>query len=243
MPLSCNCPLAAVEPSSRITTGKRCNILCCIDFGQGGYYTQSLIYNLTFNSMPSEPSEPHSMLTSHSHSLHPHAIMSRLHHRMGSRRGSSRDRLPRSLPSTISDSSSPTENYVSGRYLETRNGRGCLSTTHSLPLQTTIPNTDIPSSSRHPNHSDQFIYHFSLNRPLIKATITVTFQEEPSSDKGHPTSAMEKRDNAQSKTIAAEQNQEPRAKDDTGVLHNDEDGLDAYKCFIIEEHPAAPHDT
>jgi len=54
---------------------------------------------------------------------------------------------------------------------------------------------------------------------------------------------MEKRDNAQRKTFAEENNQEPQAKDDTGVVQNDEDDFDEYKCFITEEHPSAPHDT
>lgn len=39
LPVNCNCPLVVMEPSTRTATGRRCHILCCIEFGIGNHYS------------------------------------------------------------------------------------------------------------------------------------------------------------------------------------------------------------
>ena len=121
---------------------------------------------------------------------------------MRCKRGSSRGRMLHSSPSTVSDSSSPSSNHFSARYPNTRSGRGRTRVVNSQPLQTYPSATALPSSSQHSSYTAHFTYQCSLDRPLNKATIIVTFQEEPSITEGRPTSAMEKNDIAQGEPSA-----------------------------------------
>lgn len=164
-------------------------MLCCIDLGTGIHYSQRLICNLTLASEPSEPSASNfrSMSTSHRQPPHPHINMPRPRQRMRSKRGSSRGRLQCSSPSTASESSSPSSNYLSAYYLATHSGRGHTRTVRPLPLQTRPFASASPSSPQQANHPAQFTYHCTLNRPIITAIIIVMFQEEPPRDEGRPT--------------------------------------------------------
>lgn len=199
LPLKCKCPLVVVESSTHMTIGRRCRILYCTEFKKDNHYSQSLLCNLTLASEPSASDITtvsdcfYSVPTPHSQSLSPYEVMPR----MRCRRGSSKGRMLHSSPSTVSNSSSPSSNHFLARYLDTCSGRGRTRVVSSQPLQTCPSATALPSSSQHSSYTTHFTYQCSLDRPLIKATITVMFQEEPSIVEGRPTRVMEKNDTAQ----------------------------------------------
>ena len=127
--------------------------------------------------------------------------MPRLCQQMCCKRGSSRGRMLHSLPSTISDSS-PSSNHFLAHYPDTRSDRGHTRVVSSQPSQTCPSATALPSSFQHSSYTAHFTYQCSLDRLLIKATITVTFQKEPSIAEGHLTSTMGKNNIAQGEPSA-----------------------------------------
>lgn len=176
-PLHCNCLLAAAEPRSRTTTGRRCQILCCIEMVEGAHFSHNLFCCFRTAASPlnsaSDHHIPHSP-TSTGHSI-PHPAppstrrtnsnqvnMPRLWHRMRCRRGNIKGRAtrPPSLSlsaSTPLDSSSPlTAAHFTGRYPATHSGRGHAQTIGSRHAADTHQAPDASIPTMQPYHSTQF---------------------------------------------------------------------------------------
>ena len=144
-PLACHYLPAALEPSSRTTTRRRCQLLRCIKMNKGAHFSHNPLccYRIATSALNSATDSriPHSPASaSHSipspappstrHTDIHQAKMPRLRHKMRSRMGSSKGRAirPPSLsPSDLAqgDSSSPSTTALgTGRYPKTRSGRG-----------------------------------------------------------------------------------------------------------------------
>lgn len=165
------------------------NLLCC-------FRTASSALNPAFEpQIPNSPAPtshfiPRSVPPSPHQPISDQANMPRLCHKMRCRRGSSRGRAirPPSLSlfdSTPSDSSSPsTTAHSEGRYPATRSGRGRVRHAQIAGSRRAEEAPRLPTASvlmLQPNHSTQFQFRCTMERPCVIATISIAFKEEPQS--------------------------------------------------------------
>lgn len=173
-------PPQAAEPCSRIVTGSRCWLLSCVDVGNGYHFSQTINFNLIpAQNSSALPLNNHSSDTPSNSSV---TIMMRIRHHMRSRRGVGRGRSihPPAMPSpeSSSPSSSPVLSHLhssfSGRYPDTRNGRGWAQLQGVRRMDAAVHTTNFPLPPHPAPHTTQFLFH----RLVITTTVTITFFEE-----------------------------------------------------------------
>lgn len=200
--LNCNRLLVVAKPSSCTTTGRKCQILYCIEMVEDAHFLHNLLCCFrtaaTALNSDSERQIPHSPSpTSHfiprpappstRRTNSNQANMPHLRHRMQCRSGSNRGKAtcpPSSSlsASTPSDSSSPsTAAHFTSRYPSTRSGRGHAQTVGSKSAVDAHYPPDASVPTMQPYHSTQFQFCCMLEHPCIIATISIAFREEPQS--------------------------------------------------------------
>lgn len=126
LPLQCYYHPTTATPSHCTSTGRYCHLLCCIEFGPGIWFSQSLDYLYIFpstsavgpfselpNSLPEPLLYPEPNLRRNSHILG--ANVTRTRHRMRNCQGESRGSLARPPPSLVSEyTSSLTLQFIGG---------------------------------------------------------------------------------------------------------------------------------
>lgn len=187
-PVGSGCPPEAELTSSHTSLGKRCHLGCCLDFLPGFHFSHNPFCPLQFTSPPELNSTPSMSLVANSNRSHRiRDKMPRLRHRLRCRRGSTRGRSSGRRRSLSTSSLSSSFESLHGRYPSMHsghgNGRGCR--LPSSPTRGVSASLSPPCS--HPAASASLLspstahFHFQCktNRPLVIATITVTFKEIP----------------------------------------------------------------
>lgn len=179
-------PPQAAEPCSCTITGSRCWLLSCIDLGNGFHYSHSSLCNLD----QAQTSSVHSLCR---YSTNPSAAnlalnpaMARIQHRMRSRRGGTRGGIIRPPTSPSSDSDSPDSSADNanphssfyGHYPDTRSGRGRARLQGIGWRDAAVHTADFPLPPHPAPHTTQFCFRNTLTRPVITATVTISFSKE-----------------------------------------------------------------
>jgi len=124
---------------------------------------------------------------------------------MRSRRGGSRGGIiyPPAMPSpeSASPSSSPDisnpYSTFSGRHPDTCSGRGRAQLQGAHWMDTTVHTANFPLLPHPAPHTTQFLFHSTLHKPVITATVTITFSEETNLQEALPMNNGEQQRTAQ----------------------------------------------
>lgn len=189
--INCSCPSQAAEPSYRTVTRRHCWLLSCVDVGNGYHFSQTTHCKLKQAQNPFVfPQNNHTSSSnssaSPSVSSEINLVMAHIQRCMRSRRGGSRGGSirPPATPNleSASPSPSPSNTHSHGtffsKYPDTRNGRGRSQLQGDCRTNATVHTANFPLPPHPSPHMTQFRFHSSLPRPVITATVAITFTEE-----------------------------------------------------------------
>lgn len=180
-PLNFRCPEEASSPSFRTQVGRRCPLICCFDLSPGLHFTHNpFCSGLVATSSELWDTLPPRFLSGPT--LGPCPTMPRLRHRLRCRRGSVRASSARrwrshSDSSASSSSAASYEHSREGRHSSPAHRRRSLASLRPRSGSSRPPADSRPAAPLHNPSTAIFHYQSSANKPLIIATITVSFKE------------------------------------------------------------------
>ena len=147
-PLNCRCSLVAGLHCVLTVTRRRSQLNCCLDLGANLYFSQSGL--CLFSLVSWNPASPSRLVPTTETAPMPHLCQ-----RMRCRKGSTGGQ-PLHAPSNPStDSSSQSSDYYTGRYPNTRSGRGrVLGSGHRMGS----PTPHFPTASPSPTTCTTFFF-------------------------------------------------------------------------------------
>lgn len=193
-PLNFSCPAEVSLPSFRTQVGRRCLLTCCFDLYPGLHFSHSpFCSGLNATSSALWNALPPRLLSGPRRDLCP--TMPRLRHRLRCRRGNTRASSSRGWhsPSISSDSSSPTDSFERPRvrrHSSNMRNRTSPASRRPRPGSSRSPAAPLPAAPLHSPSSAIFHFQSNSNKPLIIATVTVSFKEVAETTPAPPPSSI-----------------------------------------------------